>query len=172
VSDCKKSLLKDQPVILSGDNCILASCSQKDPETAMLDSNWSFDQISKVASWTTSNGKAVKRDAVKRDILFRVPLRAQIHDRSSVEIKELVLNLENLALPVGLGLEEDLNTQLSLRRSSQLFIDYWKADSTSPRPLANPPGTASTFFYVQGDQPMEWTLIPTNSQWVNTSFQN
>ena len=81
----------------------LATC-RKDISTSI------FDQIYDFSSWIQPHtGKVIKRELVKRDILFKAHLRAQIHDRSAPEIKKILINGDNLA---PFGLEEDLATTL------------------------------------------------------------
>ena len=91
-----------QPIIYDTQDC-LATC-RKDVSTSI------FDQIYDVSSWIQPHtGKVIKRELVKRDILFKAHLRAQIHDRSAPEIKKILINGDDLA---PFGLEEDLATTL------------------------------------------------------------
>ena len=89
-------------------------------------------------------------------------MRASVHDRSAKMVKKIILNgeeLENL---------EDLATKLSLRRSPQLLVDYWASkgdDEKSAKHFwVNPAGSSTTYYYIEGDEPMEWILVPTNAR--------
>ena len=74
------------------------------------------------------------------------------------DIKKILINADDLA---PFGHEEDLATKLGLRRSSQLFVDFWKKGQKTT--LVNPQGTTVTYYYVEGDAPLELLLMPTNS---------
>ena len=78
--------------------------------------------------------------------------------RSVMDIKKILINSDDLA---PFGHEEDLATKLGLRRSSQLFVDFWKKGQKTT--LVNPQGTTVTYYYVEGDAPLELLLMPTNS---------
>lgn len=70
----------------------------------------------------------------------------------------MIVNGEDLT---PLGTEEDLATKLGLRRSPQLFLDFYQKGQRSL--LANPPATSAAYFYIEGAEPMDWILIPTNA---------
>ena len=89
-------------------------------------------------------------------------LRATLHDRSATEAKKLLLDGNDLACPG----QEDLSTKLGLRRSPQLFVDFWKESWGQQRSpyLVNPAGTSAAYYYIEGEEPMEWILVPTNAR--------
>ena len=105
----------------------------------------------------------VKREKVRSEVLFKGGhLRASVHDRSAKMVKKIILNgeeLENL---------EDLATKLSLRRSPQLLVDYWANEGDDEKSAkhfwVNPAGASTTYYYIEGDEPMEWILVPTNAR--------
>ena len=91
------------------------------------------------------------------EVLFKGHLRASVHDRSAKMVKNLILNGEELSS------REDLATKLSLRRSPQLLLDYWEKGEKQVFRV-NPAGTSTTYYYIEGDEPMEWILVPTNAR--------
>jgi len=142
------------PVIYNNEDCSV--CLEN--EETKIDI---FDLIANVSSWSlATTGKSVKRSSISRASLFKAHLRATVHDRSAFAIKKMIVNAEDLA---PFGHEADLATKLGLRRSSQLFLDYWPKGNASSF-LLNPPGTSTTFFYIHGKTPMDWILVPTNAR--------
>ena len=121
-----------------------------------------FQTIREHATWTKpSTNQAVNRKKITPETLFKAHLRASVHDRSANMVRKMILNGEELD-PL-----EDLRTKLSLRRSPQLFVDYWKKGGESERSerfLVNPAGTSATYYYIEGDEPMEWILVPSNAR--------
>jgi len=154
--------LQSRPVIFTTQDC-LATCQKDITNTSLGEDDASskiFENIRNVSSWIQpQTGKSIKREHVNRDVLFKAHhIRAVIHDRSVQDIKKILINSDNLA---PFGHEEDLATKLGLRRSSQLFVDFWKKGQKTT--LVNPQGTTVTYYYVEGDAPLELLLMPTNS---------
>ena len=122
-----------------------------------------FSLIRNISTWSNSKNQVVKREKVRSEVLFKGGhLRASVHDRSAKMVKKIILNgeeLENL---------EDLATKLSLRRSPQLLVDYWASEGDDEKSgkhfWVNPAGASTTYYYIEGDEPMEWILVPTNAR--------
>ena len=144
---------EDVPLIIHQTENGLGYCSS----TEKLDR---FEVIREHATWTKpSTNQAVNRAKVTPETLFKAHLRASVHDRSATMVRNMILNGE------GLDPLEDLRTKLSLRRSPPLFVDYWKKGGEAEgRFLVNPAGTSATYYYIEGDEPMEWMLVPTNAR--------
>ena len=91
-------------------------------------------------------------------------LRTTVHDRSALELKKIIVNGQDLVVYQ----EEDLATKLSLRRSPQLLVDYWASEGDDEKSgkhfWVNPAGASTTYYYIEGDEPMEWILVPTNAR--------
>ena len=152
---CGQKLKLQEPAILDMSSC-LPTC----PQNVNLPI---FESVVNISTWTMpETGKTVKRQAVKREALFKAHLRATLHDRNAELAKNLLIDGGDL------GQAEDLGTKLGLRRSPQLFLDFWDESNwgqlrSSPY-LVNPPGTSAAFYYIEGEEPMEWILVPTNAR--------
>ena len=163
------------PVIVDSKDCF-AHCRKQEKFNSI------FDAIVNISTWTLpETGKALKRQHLQQSLLNKVNIfhekcaqwkieqinfsqvhvRGTVHDRSAPAVKKMMLNDADLT---PLGTEEDLATKLGLRRSPQLFVDYWQQKGQSSSPLANPSSTSTAYYYIEGDEPMDWILIPTNTR--------
>lgn len=170
----QKTAEKTRPLLIEAEHCF-ANCRHLETDI--------FDAIVNVSTWNLpENGKGVKRndlskllykarppafyciDSIIESIYFQKHLRATVHDRSAAAIKKMIVNGENLS-PATLETEEDLATKLGLRRSPQLLVDFWPTpgQASSTTPLVNPTSTSAAYYYIEGDEPMDWILLPTNA---------
>ena len=147
-----------QPLIVDIAQCV-SFCPLKDNQDL-------FHQIVSVSSWSLpeSKDRPIKRETFGSNpekTLKKAHFRATLHDRSAIEVKNSILNGEDLAL---WEYSQDLSTKLGLRRSQRFWVDYWKPKGeTFSIPLVNPAGTAAAYYYIQGEEPMDWILLPTSS---------
>jgi len=167
--DCgvKKLQQKYLPVIVNANNDCFANLEFS---SAYKNVNL-FDAVVNASAWTLpqSKDRAIKRESLlKAGGAYKsgaVHLRATVHDRSALEVKKMIVNGQDLVPPFAgkkPEQEEDLATKLSLRRSPLLFVDYWGQSKSIP--LINPPGTSAAYYYIEGEEPMDWILLPTNAR--------